>query len=286
MEFRVLGPLELWGPGDTKINLASGAQRRLTSFLVQRANTIVPAETLEEHLGLTPGALRTSVSRLRRLVGFDTLITAPPGYTLRTDRIDATQFDALVALARSSNDRTARDALAAAVTLWRGDAYGEFAHEEWAAAEVARLTDLRACAVEDLAQMNLEAGEATSAITMLEPLIATYPFRDRPRGLLMRALADAGRRTDALREFQAYRQLLGGGDRHRAVAVPRRAGSGNRGPDRRSRQRAAAPSGTAVHGAASAASAVPRLASRPSTTSHRRWARSSGATTSGRRSRS
>ena len=101
MEFRVLGPLELWGPGDTKINLASGAQRRLTSFLVQRANTIVPAETLEEHLGLTPGALRTSVSRLRRLVGFDTLITAPPGYTLRTDRIDATQFDALVALARA-----------------------------------------------------------------------------------------------------------------------------------------------------------------------------------------
>ena len=93
MEFRVLGPLELWGPGDTKINLASAAQRRLTSFLVQRANTIVPAETLEEHLGLTPGALRTSVSRLRRLVGFDTLITTPPGYTLRTDRIDAIQFD-------------------------------------------------------------------------------------------------------------------------------------------------------------------------------------------------
>ena len=34
----------------------------------------------------------------------------------RTD-IDATQFEALVALARSSDDRTARDALAAAVTL-------------------------------------------------------------------------------------------------------------------------------------------------------------------------
>ena len=170
MEFRVLGPLELWGPGDTKINLVSGAQRRLTSFLVQRANTIVPAEALEEHLGLTPGALRTSVSRLRRLVGFDTLITAPPGYTLRTDQIDATQFDALLAQARSSNDRTARDALAAAVALWRGDAYAEFAHEEWAAAEVARLTELRACAVEELAQMILEAGEATSAITMLEPL--------------------------------------------------------------------------------------------------------------------
>lgn len=209
MEFRVLGPLELWGPGDTKINLASAAQRRLTSFLVQRANTIVPAETLEEHLGLTPGALRTSVSRLRRLVGFDTLITTPPGYTLRTDRIDAIQFDALVALARSSNDRTARDALAAAVMLWRGDAYAEFAHEEWAAAEVARLTELRACALEELAQMILEAGEATSVITMLEPVIATFPFRDRPRGLLMRALADAGRRTDALREFQAYRAVLG-----------------------------------------------------------------------------
>ena len=56
--------------------------------------------------------------------------------------------------------------------------------------------------------MILEAGEATSAITMLEPLIATYPFRDRPRGLPMRALADAGRRTDAVREFKTYRHLL------------------------------------------------------------------------------
>ena len=208
MEFRVLGPLEVRGPGDSQIKLASAAQRRLLSFLVQRANTIVPAETLEEHLGLTPGALRTSVSRLRRLVGFDTLITAPPGYTLRSAQVDAIQFDALVALARSSDDRTARDALAAAIALWRGNAYAEFAHDEWAAIEVARLTELRACAVEELAQMVLEAGEPTSAITMLEQLIAVYPFRDRPRGLLMRALADVGRRTDSLREFQAYRDLL------------------------------------------------------------------------------
>ena len=107
MEFRIGGPLEVWGPAETQINLASAEQRRLTSFLVQRANSIVGAETLEEHLGLTPGALRTSVSRLRRLVGFDALLTAPPGYMLRTDRIDAVQFEALVALARSSDDRTA-----------------------------------------------------------------------------------------------------------------------------------------------------------------------------------
>ena len=60
--------------------------------------------------------------------------------------------------------------------LWRGDAYTEFAHEEWAAAEVARLTELRACALEELAQMILEAGEATSVITMLEPVIATFRF--------------------------------------------------------------------------------------------------------------
>ncbi|MGZ4138088.1 MAG: AfsR/SARP family transcriptional regulator, partial [Actinomycetota bacterium] len=92
--------------------------------------------------------------------------------------------------------------------LWRGDAYSEFAHEEWAAGESRRLAELRAGATEDLVELLLGAGEWTMAIATIESLIDREPFRDRPRGLLMRALADSGRRIDALRAFQTYRTFL------------------------------------------------------------------------------
>ena len=116
--------------------------------------------------------------------------------------------------------------------MWRGDAYAEFAHEQWAMAESRRLGELRAGAVEDLAGLLLDGGDCNTAIATLEPHITTYPFRDRPRGLLMRALAGAGRRVDALRAFQDYRRFLARRGRHRAVSRIGRARSGHRQPSR------------------------------------------------------
>ena len=71
-----------------------------------------------------------------------------------------------------------------------------------------RLTELHAGAIEDLVEILLDEGEWTAAIAALEPLIEQQQYRDRPRGLLMRALAESGRRIDALRVYQAYRNLL------------------------------------------------------------------------------
>ena len=44
------------------------------------------------------------------------------------------------------------------LALWRGRPYDEFADEEWARAEVARLEELRASAVEHRNAALLEAG--------------------------------------------------------------------------------------------------------------------------------
>ena len=104
--------------------------------------------------------------------------------------------------------RPARTALTEALALWRGDAYAEFAHEEWARAEVVRLTELRISAVEELAELLVAMKEHSAAIAMLEPVIDLHRFRDGLRGQLMRALAQSGRQTEALRQFQAYRTLL------------------------------------------------------------------------------
>jgi DNA-binding SARP family transcriptional activator len=209
MEFQVLGPLRVIGTDGARRRVASATQRRLISLLVLRAGTVVAADLLAEHLGLSAGALRTSVCRLRRIVGPDILHTEPPGYELRTDAVDARWFEQLVARGRSCPDRAgARAALEAALTLWRGEAYSEFSHEPWALAESWRLAEMQAGAVETLVEILLDGGEWTEAIVHLERLIAAHPLRDRPRELLMRALADSGRRAEALRAFQTYRSQL------------------------------------------------------------------------------
>ena len=179
------------------------------SLLVLRAGTVVAADILGERLELSPGALRTSVSRLRRVIGETTLATAPPGYELRTDDVDSKRFERLVTEARNEVDHAlSRKKLEAALDLWRGDAYVEFAHEEWAIAEVTRLSELRAGGKEKLVDLLIDAQDWTSAIAHLELLIAEHPYRDYPRGQMMRALALSGRRTDALRSFQDYRSFL------------------------------------------------------------------------------
>jgi DNA-binding SARP family transcriptional activator len=207
MRFEVLGPLRVVGADGRLIHVASAAQRRMLSLLLSRAGTNVSSDYLGECLDLSGGALRVAISRLRRVVGFASLVTAPPGYELRTDRIDALRFERLLSRAHREPD-AAINTLRTALAFWRGDAYAEFADEEWAVVEVHRLTELRAAAVEDLVELLLDAREWTAAITTIEPLIREQPFRDRPHALLMRAFADSGRRIDALRAYQAYRALL------------------------------------------------------------------------------
>ncbi len=101
-----------------------------------------------------------------------------------------------------------RSVLHAALRLWRGPALGEFACEEWAVVESARLEELRALATEDLGEAMLADGKAAQAVPLFEEHVAVHPYRERPVGLLMQALATSGRPTDALRTFQRYRLML------------------------------------------------------------------------------
>ncbi len=209
MEFQVLGPLRVIDSEGSEIRLGSAEQRRMLSLFVLHAGAVLAADLLSDRLDISHGALRTSVSRLRRIVGSHLLVTAAPGYQLRSREVDARHFEDLLASVRSIGDRgTKRVVYESALGLWQGEAFAEFAHERWALVESRRLEELRAEAVEDLAELLVDEGEWTGAIIRLEPLIAEHPFRDRPRALLMQALADSGRRVEALRAFQCYRTLL------------------------------------------------------------------------------
>ena len=214
----VLGPLEVVR-GDQCVQLGSGQQRRLLAVLLVHANEVVSSDRLVDVLwadGVPPSALptlRTLVSRLRATLGADRLETRPPGYRLRvaSGEVDALRFEDLVRAGLASADRgeVALGMFDEALELWRGSPYDEFASEEFAATEVARLVELRARAIEERSAALLELGRPEGVIGDLEAEIAVEPFRERLRALLMLALARSGRPVEALRAYDEFRRFLG-----------------------------------------------------------------------------
>jgi DNA-binding SARP family transcriptional activator/tetratricopeptide (TPR) repeat protein len=201
-EVRVLGPVDVAGP-DGVVGLPSASQRRLLAALAVHAPQPVRSEWLAWVLGISPGALRKIVARVRSAVGADLIVTTATGY-----RLDA-PVDALLAVDELERAGGDPDLLRCALDRWRGPALDEFRDEAWANGETTRLDEVRATAVEDLAEVLLQRGRWSEAISTLAPHIHDNEFRDRPRGLLMRAQAAAGRRTEALRSFRTYRSFLG-----------------------------------------------------------------------------
>ena len=208
MRIGVLGSLEVVGEGGRVLVLGGATQRRLLAVLVAAGGRVVSTDRLCDVVGMSEGALRTAVSRLRRVVSDEVVVTEPPGYAVRGAVIDAARVDMLVSEARAVEPERALVLLDEAVALWRGDAYVEFADEDWARPEAVRLMEVRATAVEDVAEALLELGRFGEAIARLQRHGGEHRLRDRPCGLLMRALAGQGRQAEALRVFQEHRGYL------------------------------------------------------------------------------
>ena len=213
--FRVLGTLQADRDG-SPLPLPSRRQRAVLAALLTRAGRPVPADELieaawGERLPDHPkAALQTVLSRLRTTLGAGLITAEISGYRLNVtaDDVDALRFEALRVRAAHAPDAAAAGFLDAALALWRGQAYAEFADRDFASAEAARLNERRAAAVEDYADLSLRAGRATDAIAHLEALQASEPWRDRCVQLLMRALWGSGRPTEALQVYDRHRRGL------------------------------------------------------------------------------
>ena len=68
--------------------------------------------------------------------------------------------------------------------------------------------ELDALAVEERARELIARSRCGEANVVLEAHIRAHPLRDRPRGLLIQALAGQGRHAEALRVYQEYRTYL------------------------------------------------------------------------------
>ena len=219
IEYRVLGPLEV-REGDRPLPLGGAKQRALLALLILNANRVVSRERLIDELwgDEPPETVVTSVqvyvSRLRKLLPPETLVTRAPGYLLDAERdeIDLFRFERLVADGREAlgKDDAANAAriLRDALELWRGPALAEFAPEPFAQIEGGRLDGLRVAALEARIQADLALGRTADLIGELEVLIAEHPHRERLTGQLMLALYRSGRQTEALVAYGRLRTTL------------------------------------------------------------------------------
>jgi class 3 adenylate cyclase len=150
------------------------------------------------------------VSRLRKAIGADVLVSQPPGYVLRVDpeRFDLARFERLAAEARGAEPRERAEKLRAALTLWRGPALEDLAFEPFARDEIGRLEEARLAALEERIDADLELGSAGELVGELEELVEQQPLRERFRAQLMLALYRAGRQADALDAYQDARHVL------------------------------------------------------------------------------
>ena len=98
--------------------------------------------------------------------------------------------------------------LTEALSSWRGDALAEFVYEDWAAAPVRRLEELRMVALEDRIEAQLLLGRGADLTGELEGLVGEHPLRERLRGQHMLALYRSGRQADALSAYQNARHAL------------------------------------------------------------------------------
>src|SRR6266542_1888495 len=139
MDFRILGPLEVYDNG-RPLALGGAKQRALLAILLLHANEVVPVERLLEDLwgdsqpSSGAKALHVFVSQLRKAIGEDRVVTRRPGYLLRLDHeeLDLNRFQRLREQAESAEPREAGAILREALSVWRGAPLVDVAYESFA----------------------------------------------------------------------------------------------------------------------------------------------------------
>jgi DNA-binding SARP family transcriptional activator len=219
MEFRILGPLEVWRD-DARLELTGAKRRSLLAILLLNAGEVVSTDRLIDELwaGRPPSTavktVQVYVSQLRKTLGEGIIVTRRPGYTVELQGLDLDldRFQQLASEGRralaAGDPRTASETLREALSLWRGPPLSDLAYEPFAQAELARLEELRLAAAEDRIEADLQAGYSAELVAELQGLAVRHPLRERLRGQLMLALYRSGRQAEALEAYRDARRAL------------------------------------------------------------------------------
>jgi len=214
MEFRTLGPIELWSAGQRQ-DLGSGRVRALLAMLVLTPRTMVPAETLidrlwdtqpppkaRENLSVYVARLRSS---LRQAVGDSVRLTgrAQGGYLLDVDpeSVDVHRFRRLgrqaAALTASGDYDHASALLREADGLWRGQPLAGL-RGDWFIRMRDALDEERRASIIERIGIELELGRHADLVGELRHLLTRYPLDETLVAQQMTALYRNGRQSDAM----------------------------------------------------------------------------------------
>jgi tetratricopeptide (TPR) repeat protein len=223
MEFRALGPIELWSAGQ-QCDLGPARARCVLAILLLTPRTIVPVEALIDRLWDTrpPPKARESLSvyiarlrtSLRQALGDSVrLVGRARGYVLDVDpeAVDVHQFRRLRrqagALTASGDYDHAASLLREADGLWRGQALAGI-RGDWVARMRDSLEEERRAAILERVECELELGRHADLVGELRHLLTLYPLDETFIAHQMAALYWNGRPGDALGLYRETRSRL------------------------------------------------------------------------------
>jgi DNA-binding SARP family transcriptional activator/tetratricopeptide (TPR) repeat protein len=218
MDFRLLGPVEVWSAG-VPVDAGPPRQRCLLAALVVDAGRPVTIDVLVQRVwgDAPPGGgrhtLHVHVARLRKALqraGDAPAVVHRDGtYLLDVDpeRTDVHRFRLLVEEAAGRPDAQRVALLRQALDLWRGEPLAGLAGD-WAARTRERWEQHRLATVADWARAELALGHAGAVISEVQDLADEFPLAEPMAAVLIAALHAAGRGAEALDRYAETRRRL------------------------------------------------------------------------------
>lgn len=215
----VLGPVEIERDGEVVSIGGPRARSVLGALVIGLGHAVSDDRLMDAAWGLDPpptarGSIQSHISRLRRHLGASAIERHDHSYTLNLDleQVDAGAFERLYRAADQvlpTDPARASDLCHQALDLWRGPPFGELADADFARPEAVRLEEVRIDAMEIFLEATIATGHPGMVVASLQAAVTDHPYREKLWYLLMRALAQEGRRVEALRAFQSAKATLG-----------------------------------------------------------------------------
>jgi DNA-binding SARP family transcriptional activator len=217
----MLGGLRAERPDQVVSHFETRKTGALLAYLAYFPDRPHPREVLmellwqEEEPEATRARLRQTLASLRRAIEPSGM---PHGSILVADRAEARFVPGSISTDAREFDEGLRQAMAApgegripllreALRLYQGELLPGY-YEEWIDPERQRLADLYVRGGLELARALAEAGDVESAVEHARRATAADPLREDSHCHLIRLLAVAGRRADALRQFRELERIL------------------------------------------------------------------------------
>ncbi|MFE4502370.1 BTAD domain-containing putative transcriptional regulator [Rhodococcus sp. NPDC056743] len=207
--------VELFGPvvvrlDGAALSLGGPIPRAIVARLALRPGRRFSAEELIDDIWECPppsahASLRAHISRLRSVLG-ERLVGGRSGYELMdVERVDMLDFASAV---ESGLSEQSSACLELAERIWTAEPFEGLKDLPFVSAYSTQLQGQRRAAAELLGRLRLEAGDFLGAIATLTPLVSENGINELPVALLARALARAGRTSDALATIDVHRRRV------------------------------------------------------------------------------